>query len=259
MLVTLLLRVGVFSISVLLVYSINKNTKDKLIQKYKDKDRECKQLKEYTDRLEAKTKALCGFKHDYMNILIVIGSYIKDDDIIGLTEFYNKDLLPESIRVIECDKGFGVLHHIKISALKGLISSKAILAHANGIQINIEIVEDIFEMGISVIDISRIIGILFDNAIEAALMCKVKKINFGLIKSEGSTVLRISNSCAEDTPPIHKIYEKNFSTKGCSRGVGLKTIKQIINEKYTNIIINTKIKDCVFTQELVIYDIKRDK
>ncbi|MGH4119263.1 GHKL domain-containing protein [Clostridium sp.] len=54
---------------------------------------------------------------------------------------------------------------------------------------------------------------LFDNAIESALMCKVKKINFGLVKNEGITVLSISNSCMTDTPSIHQMYEKNFLQK----------------------------------------------
>lgn len=257
MLLNLLLTVGFFSMSVLLVYLSNKNIKDKLNQKYKDK--EYKQLKEYTDMIEARSKELRGFKHDYKNILLVLGSYIKDEDIVGLKEFYNKDLLPESNKIINSHKDFGALQHIKISGLKGLISSKAIIAQDNGIQINIDISEDIFALSIRKIDISRIIGILFDNAIESALMCKVKKINFGLVKNEGSTVLSISNSCTEDTPSIHQMYEKHFSTKGDGRGIGLKTIRKIISEKYKNIIFNTRMKDCIFTQELVIYDIKKDK
>lgn len=254
MLLNLLVTVGFFSMSVILIYLSNKSIKDKLNQEFKDK--EYKQLKEYTDMIEVMSKDLRGFKHDYINILQVLGSYIKDEDINGLKDFYNKDLLPESNKVIDSDKNFGVLQHIKISALKGLISSKAIAAKANGIEMNMEIVEDIVVLGINILDICRIIGILFDNAIEAALMCKEKKISFALVKNEDSTVLSLSNSCTADTPPIYKIYEKNFSTKGEGRGIGLKTIREIISKKYMNIIINTKMKDCIFTQELVIFDIK---
>ena len=253
----LLITVGFLFMSVILVYLSNKGIKDKLNQKYKDK--EYRQLKEYTDMIEVMSTDLRGFKHDYMNILQVLGSYIKDDDIKGLKEFYNNDLLPESNKILEGNKNLSVLQHIKISALKGLISSKAITAESRGIEVTIEITDDLFTLAINTLDICRIIGILLDNAMEAAFICKEKIITFALVKNSESTVLIISNSCAEDTPPIHKMYEKDFSTKGEGRGLGLKTVREIINEKYANIIINTKMKDCKFTQELVIFDDKKDK
>jgi len=216
-------------------------------------------LKEYTDMIEVMSKDLRSFKHDYVNILQTLGSYIKDDDLKGLKEFYNNDLLPESNRVIDGNKNLGVLQHLKISALKGLISSKTIAAESNGIKVNIEIIDDISTLAISTIDICRIVGILFDNAVEATLMCPIQTIDLTLVKTEENTILVLSNSCTEDTPPIHKMYEKNFSTKGAGRGIGLKTIREITNEKYNNIIINTKMKDCKFTQELVIFDDNKDK
>ena len=83
-------------------------------------------------------------------------------------------------------------------------------------------------------------------------MCNDKLIEFLIYRNENSTIFILSNSCSGDIPPIHKIYEKNFSTKGSQRGIGLKSVRNIINEKYKNVTLTTHIEGSVFTQELVI-------
>lgn len=196
------------------------------------------------------------FKHDYINILQTLGGYIETGDIDGLKQFYHNDLLKESNKIIDKDRYLFLLKHIKIDALKALISSKIINAYSCGIEIQIEIIDDIYQLYMNTIDICRIIGILIDNAIEAAILCDKKDVKIAIVKNEDSTVFIISNSCLENTPPIYKIYKENFSTKGDNRGIGLKTVRCIVNEKYHNVILNTKMKDCVFKQELIIYDLK---
>ncbi|MBI6874168.1 sensor histidine kinase [Clostridium aciditolerans] len=250
----MILIIEFIGMSVLLIHSSSKNIKNKLRQEYKEK--EYQQLKEYTDRIEDMDSDLRRFKHDYINILQTLGGYIETGDIDGLKEFYHNDLLKESNKIIDKDRYLSILKHIKIDALKALISSKIINAYSYGIEIQIEIIDDIHELSINTIDICRIIGIFIDNAIEAAILCDKKDVKIAVVKNDDSTVFIISNSCLEDTPPIYKIYEENFSTKGDNRGIGLKTVRYIVNEKYDNVILNTKIKDCVFKQELIIYDLK---
>lgn len=250
----MILIIEFIGMSVLLIHSSSKNIKNKLQQEYKEK--EYQQLKEYTDRIEDMDSDLRRFKHDYINILQTLGGYIETGDIDGLKEFYHNDLLKESNKIIDKDRYLSILKHIKIDALKALISSKIINAYSYGVEIQIEIIDDIHELSMSTIDICRIIGIFIDNAIEAAILCDKKDVKIAVVKNDDSTVFIISNSCLEDTPPIYKIYEENFSTKGDNRGIGLKTVRYIVNEKYDNVILNTKIKDCVFKQELIIYDLK---
>lgn len=105
-------------------------------------------------------------------------------------------------------------------------------------------------------NVCRIIGILIDNAIEAAILCDKKNVQIAIIRNDDSTIFILSNSCLADTPPVYKIYEDNFSTKGDGRGLGLKTVRHIIDEKYDNVTLNTKIKDCIFKQELIIHELK---
>lgn len=242
-----------FVIVIIILYLNNRNIKNQLLQEYKDK--ELKQQIEYTDMIETMSDDLRRFKHDYVNILQVLGNYIESDDMKGLKIFYRNELQPESKNIINKNRSLYLLKNIKINSLKGLISSKIYSANLSNINTYIEIPEVINKLNINEMDMCRIIGILLDNAIEAAVLCDEKVIHLAIINKKKYTSIIISNTCLEDTPPIHKIYEQGFSTKGYGRGVGLNTVRKIIKEKYANVLLHTKIKSLIFTQELTIEDI----
>ncbi|WP_242954073.1 sensor histidine kinase [Clostridium puniceum] len=218
----------------------------------KHKANEYLQLKDYTNMIESMYSDLRSFKHDYLNILSTLEMYIEKQDIKGLKDFYYRELLPESNTIISKDMSLSLLSHIKISPLKALLSSKFSTAHSQGINVSIELIDDIEHINMTTIDLCRIAGILLDNAMEASILCDNKFIHFAMIKTDTEIILNISNSCLSSTPPIHKLYEKNFSTKGENRGIGLNNIKDIINKRYNNVLFNTAIDNCIFKQELII-------
>jgi len=240
-----------FVLIIVLFLTSHKNMKKELEKEYKDK--EDARFKEYTAGLETLTCELRKFRHDYLNILKTLGGYIELGNIEELKKYYN-DVVNESELVLnKQDKCFMLLQYIKIDPLKSLIASKIANAQSFKIKTHIEIFEDIDELSINVIDICRIIGIFLDNAIEAAVNSEEKFIELAIIKNEEDIIFLISNSCTKDTPPVYKLYQKNFSTKGSNRGIGLKTVREIISEKYpTNVILNTKISNLKFMQELII-------
>ncbi|MDP4177182.1 MAG: GHKL domain-containing protein [Bacillota bacterium] len=196
---------------------------------------------------------LRSFKHDYINIIKIIGNYLDLKSYNELNEFFKRELMPESIKILRKDRCFLLLKHIKIDPLKGIMSSKIIIAQSKKIITKLNIIDDIDNLSISILDICRIIGVILDNAIEAAELCDNRFIEIAIFKNDKITTFIINNSCPTNTPPIYKIYEKNFSTKGLGRGVGLKSVRNIINEKYKNVTLNTQIENSVFQQELVIF------
>ncbi|MFT8315153.1 MAG: GHKL domain-containing protein [Clostridium sp.] len=235
----------------IITYLINKNYKEKLDKEYKDK--ELLRLNEYTSMIENQSDDLRKFKHDYANIIKIIGYYIDLGDINKLKAFYKEELFPQSEKIITKNMSFTKLQNIKINSLKVFISSKVNIAEKRNIGVHIEIEEDINEISIGLIDLCRIIGVFFDNAIEAAELCQEKFIDFVVIKEEDNVSFIISNSCLESTPPVHSLYKKDFSTKGNNRGIGLKSVMNIINKNYSNVFLNTTIENCVFKQEFIIY------
>ena len=78
---------------------------------------------------------------------------------------------------------------------KGLASSKLIYAHEMGIDVEIDILHEIDNFYINIFDLNRIMGIYFDNAIEAAMACKQRKeIKFNIIKETKSVVVILKNT-----------------------------------------------------------------
>lgn len=239
-----------FIVALTLIYSNIRITKSIIQQESIDK--EYTQLKEYTTIVESVSTDLRRFKHDYLNILTTLGDYIEEKDMDGLYNFYHSELLPKSNKLVTKDKHLDLLKYIKLTPLKSLVSSKIISAQALAIETKIEISENITKLSIDTLDICRIIGILFDNAIEGTLLCEEKLIHFAVIKVDTNTIFVINNTCVESLPPIYKLYEENFSTKGEGHGIGLKTVRDIINNDYNNVLINTKIEYGLFKQELII-------
>lgn len=237
-------------IVLLMIYNNNKIIENRLQREYKD--REIQQLQEYVDTVENLSDGLRKFKHDHINIFNAMGTYIKANDMDGLRKFYKEELLPESEKIMVNDATPYLLKNMKINSLKGVISSKIVNAHFNDIRTHIEIIDEIVKININDIDICRIIGILLDNAIEAAALCDDKSIHFAVIKNNEDTTFIIKNTCPSDVPPIHKLKENGFSTKGNNRGLGLSTVDDIINKKYTNLSLRTKVEESIFTQELTI-------
>ena len=216
------------------------------------KNKEYLQLKNYTTMIENMYSDLRSFKHDYFNILSTLETYIEKEDLDGLKNFYYKDLLPESNIIMNKNISLSLLSHVKINPLKALLSSKIINAHSQNIDVKIELMDDIEEINMSVLDICRIIGIFMDNAIEGSSLCDYKFIHFALVKTENELIFNIHNSCLSSTPPVYKIFEKNFSTKGNGRGIGLNNVRNLIDNRYKNVLFNTKIENCIFKQELII-------
>lgn len=239
-----------FAIVLSLIYLNNKNIINKLQKEYKDK--EFRQLTEYMNKIETMSDDLRRFKHDYINIMEVIDSYIRYSDMDGLKSFYKNELQPENNKIINKNRSLYLLKNIEINSLKGLISSKIHISNSNDVNTYIEITDKIDKLDIDEIDICRIIGILFDNAIEEAVLCTKKIIRIVIVKKQNYISFIICNTCSKNIPPIYKIYENKFSTKGEGRGIGLNTIRKIIDKKYSNVFLHTKVKNCIFTQELVI-------
>ncbi|MGH4123315.1 MAG: sensor histidine kinase [Clostridium sp.] len=219
---------------------------------YKHRQEDLKQLKEYTDNLEYINNEMRKFKHDYVNIISTINGYVVEKNINELEKYFTENIIPLSKNTQSENTKLGLLQHIKVTGLKGLLSSKVVQALSKKIDVFIDIAEDIERIDMDIIDLCRIIGILFDNAIESTINCNESNIKFGIINRKNSVAVVIINSCEINTPPIYKMFEKGFSTRGSNRGLGLLNVKEILNKKYTNVFLNTSIENQIFKQELII-------
>ena len=97
---------------------------------------------------------------------------------------------------------------------------------------------------------SRILGILLDNAFEEAVKTESKNVILSIIPLKTQIINVIKNSC-NTVPDISKIFLNNYSTKGENHGRGLSIVQNICNN-YSNVFFNVKIQDNFFLSELII-------
>lgn len=210
-----------------------------------------KQLQEYTVNLENMYGEMRKFRHDYINILATLYGYIEYKDLEGLEKYFNTSIAPIGEKMRDTNSTLDRLKKINILELKGLLALKLMQAQDQGIHVQIEVVESIEAIDFYIIDLTRIIGILVDNAVEACEEIKDSVLKVAIVKEANIINILIVNSIQEPFPSIEKIYKEGFSTKGEGRGLGLHTVRRIIDQS-NNVILNTYISDNDFIQELKI-------
>lgn len=207
-----------------------------------------KQLSNYIAGLEKTNEEMRHFHHDYANILFTLQGFIENEDIQGLKHYFQSHILKADKQLLHTHKAFSNLQNLLMTELKGLIASKLLIAKQLGVNVHLEIPEEIQSIPVDVIDLTRIIGILMDNAIEASEKSTSKEVQMGFIRTNTSILFVIKNTFNE-LPDMNRLFQAHYSTKGEGRGIGLVNVRKLI-QKYPNATMNTRIEQEWFIQEI---------
>lgn len=189
------------------------------------------------------------FKHDFDNIVQILGGYIDLNDMNGLKRYY-KSLLEEC----KLTNNLNVLNPQTINnpSIYSLLNNKYYKAANDGVTMNFEIFSDLSKINTNIYELSRILGILLDNSIEAARETDEKVINIMIRSDAKKQIFIIENSCIDNNISTTKIFEKGYSTKENNSGIGLWKVHKIL-AKNTDIDLFTTVKNNKFTQELSVF------
>ena len=223
------------------------------ITKLEELDEKIHNLETYNKTLSIMYDSIRGFRHDFTNFVQALNGYVQTNDIEGIKQM-SKSLIKECKEV----NNMGILDPkvINNSAVYSIITNKYYLAEQYGVSMEIEIMIDFKDLNISTYELCRILGILLDNAIEAARECKEKIINIRFIKDKRANrnLIIIENSYNNINVDLDKIYEKGYSTKTENleeHGLGLWTVRKILTKSNNLNLFTTK--DEFFRQQLEIY------
>lgn len=211
------------------------------------------QQKKYILALEKNNNEIRKFKHDFNNIILGLDGYINNDDFDKekLKKYFNSTIMNFNNNIELNDIVIAKLNSIKVSSLKSLITNKVLMAQNNNINVDINIQDEITNFYTDEMQLSRILGILLDNAIEASLeLTDDKKIEMNIIQIDKTTDIQISNTFNNTGIPITDFNKEGFSTKGTNRGLGLSSAHEIANK--LNMLLNTEIDGNTFVQILTI-------
>ncbi len=194
-----------------------------------------------------------SIKHDFDNMVNCIGGYVVTEDIEGLKKYY-QDLLEE------CHKTNNlyalspkVINH---PAIYHMLATKYYEADQLNVHISLNVFLDLneIEKRMRILDFTRILGILLDNAIDAAKECDKKIINVTFRKeiSNDMIVVIIQNTYKNKDVNTEEIYKKGISSKENHSGLGLWKVRQILMHN-NNLNLYTTKNDEYFTQQFEIY------
>ena len=206
---------------------------------------------EYNKTLHILHDSVRGFKHDFDNIVTTIGGYIKTNDMKGLEKYYSQ--LEE-----DCEKvnNLYILNPdiINNPGIYNLLTTKYGEAVRKGIKVNLTFLLDLNNLHMKIYEFARMLGILLDNAIDAASESDEKVLNivFRNDSKNNRNIILIENTYKDKNVNIDEIFNKGITGKENHTGLGLWEVKQIL-KRNNNINLYTNKNDTYFSQQLEIY------
>ncbi len=187
--------------------------------------------------------------HEMLNNLILLKSF--DDKN---TQEYS-DLLNELIK--SYDKSGNSIKNISLlpKGLKGIIYYKTNDLCNKGINVTIDISKRVSNSLAKIehddfVILCRCVPILLDNAIEASLNSVEKNLIVSIYLEKNNIIVSIENS-SEKIVNVEFINNKNFSTKGENRGLGLYILNNLLS-KSNKITLKQEFIGNYFVSKLVI-------
>ena len=190
-------------------------------------------------------------KHDHANMVQTLNGYVSLKEYDKLEEYVLK--LMKECNAVD-DLSLVNPEIFNEPAIYGIVGSKYFQANKKGIPFKIKVETKVPEICFPKPELSRILGILLDNAIEAT--SKTDKpfisLKFYYDKRKCADVIKVTNTYDTSVSiNTSDVFKKGFSTKEVPSGIGLYEVKELINKRrnsqiYANIIKNK------FTQTIII-------
>lgn len=196
-----------------------------------------------------------GFKHDFNNIIQGIGGYIATNNTEGLKEYYSQ-VLDDCQRV----NNLTILtpEIINNPPIYSLLTTKYYKATELGIKVNLEIFMDLSVINMKIYELTRVLGILLDNAIEASKNSEEKEINIIIRKDsrKNKQLFIIENTYSNKNVNIDEIFEKGHTSKTSkdskNHGLGLWEVRQLVKKNTKTIDLYTTKDNKYFKQQFEI-------
>lgn len=229
---------------------LDRNLRERIQQQLSEqRELQLRNMSDYSQHIEELYNELRSFRHDYINILRSLKLGIDTHDLPAIEQIYNQVLKDSGQALNQSKYDLGRLSNIHNDALKSVLSAKFLEAQSKGIEIGLEVPQEIKPQGMELLDFITIVSILADNAMEAAVETSHPVISFAFLEQEGRQIFIVENTIKEFSIHSDTIFKKGFSTKGENRGLGLSNVQNIISH-YPNVSLRTISHDHSFRQEL---------
>ena len=204
----------------------------------------------YEQDLETIRREVRAFRHDYKNLLASLSEQAGVGELEELRHTLSElgaGFDRQLGKKIQLSTQIGNLHLLEA---RSLLLSKLTVMREKGIDCRLEVLYPIAAVDMDVWDFVRCLGILIDNAMEAALNTERPWVEIVLLAQERQVSFRVSNPYANVIQP-EKMWDEGWSTKGAGRGLGLSGYRRIC-KNYPNVSTGVSWENGVFVQEMTV-------
>ena len=209
----------------------------------------------YEQDLETIRREVRTFRHDYKNLLAGLSLQAGAGELEGLRHTLSELEAGFDLRLGRKIQASTQIGNLQILEIRSLLLNKLTAMREKGIEYRLEVLYPVVAVDMDVWDYVRCLGILTDNAMEAALDTKQPWVEIVLLSQDERVFLQISNSYTNIIEP-DKMWNDGWSTKGADRGMGLSSYQRIL-ENYPNTSSCTRWENGIFVQELTVLFVGR--
>lgn len=200
--------------------------------------------------LEELQQEIRAFRHDFTNLFSGLTLQAQEGDLQSIQDFMRRtsSYFDEKLgaEIAQMDG----LNNIQFYPLRSLLATKLAKMRQNHIKGVLEAMEPVTgHLRMDTDDLLRALGILLDNAIEAAPEWN-GQVRVVLLQEEKELYLAVANNY-KTAPDLTALMKKGYTTKGSGHGTGLSSYRRIVS-RCRGCAMRTYLKDGMFVQELHI-------
>ena len=235
---------AIFTLTVILGYLFKEKIKNENM--FKRHDDLLTVMKNYESDIEEHRTAT----HETRNELLAIRSRVSELGDEKLCEYIDSILGDK--KNINSTK-YSKFKYLPTNGLKGFLYYKFVEAEEQGLDVRLNIAKQIEKSFLANLntndfkDLTRVLGVYLDNAIEASALSEKKQLGIEIYKINNDIEVIISNTYDNDKLDKNKIGKERYSTKSSSRGHGLLLAKRTLknNDRLKS---ETKVTDTIYCQ-----------
>ncbi len=196
-------------------------------QQLENEKQQNEQLSTYLKSVEQQYLELRKFKHDYKNLIVSLNTQTDMGKVKDyLIKANHNNVLETSLN----DAKIAQVEQLKDTAIRGLVVQKFFYAKKCGVELNVETLNEAFQISEAVTIVVRVIGNLLDNAIEQAQKMADKSVIIAFNKIDDMLEISVRNAI-DSTFNQQQIFKTGYSTKGQNRGLGLANVRELVGRQ----------------------------
>lgn len=222
---------------------------------YRDSDTfhrwERENMVSYYQNLQASVSAMEGLRHDIKNIFFTMGNFVDRNDDPEMKQFFWETIYPYSETAIRQSELQSRLWKIPSESLRAFLYLKTAQAAQQGVSVQLEVslLPEEFQTGMDIIDLTRILGILLDNAMEETALIPGGVLSLKVAGSSEGCSYILKNPVTEERKRTG--IRPGTTSKGAGRGHGLAIVQELLAQ-YPNAALNSVLRESAYIQSLNI-------